>query len=58
MNGFTAHGDRMLVMVIVIIITSDKNEWCSGSDVAMLLGLAFLSLNFSTGQQTDVEKVC
>jgi len=39
-----------LVMVIVIIITGDKNEWsfCIQIVAMLLLGLAFLSLNFGT----------
>ncbi|HNX65897.1 MAG TPA: hypothetical protein PKH02_03390, partial [Bacteroidales bacterium] len=39
-----------LVMVIVIIITGDKNEWSFWIQIVamLLLGLAFLSLNFGT----------
>jgi len=39
-----------LVMVIVIIITGDKNEWSFWLQIIamLLLGLAFLSLNFGT----------
>lgn len=39
-----------MVMVIVIIITGDKNEWSFWLQIIamLLLGLAFLSLNFGT----------
>ena len=39
-----------MVMVIVIIITGDKNEWAFWIQIIamILLGLAFLSLNFGT----------
>ncbi|MCU0458370.1 MAG: hypothetical protein MUE37_04670 [Bacteroidales bacterium] len=39
-----------LVMVIVLIITGDRNEWAFWIQVIalLLLGLAFLSLNFGT----------
>jgi len=39
-----------MVMVIVIIITGDKNEWSFWIQILamILLGLAFLSLNFGT----------
>lgn len=39
-----------LIMVIVIIITGDKNEWPFWLQIIamLLLGLAFLSLNFGT----------
>jgi hypothetical protein len=39
-----------MVMVIVIIITGDRNEWSFWVQIIamLLLGLAFLSLNFGT----------
>ena len=39
-----------MVMVIVIIITGDRNEWSYWVQIIamLLLGLAFLSLNFGT----------
>lgn len=39
-----------LIMVIVIIITGDKNEWPFWLQIIalLLMGLAFLSLNFGT----------
>jgi hypothetical protein len=39
-----------MVMVIVIIITGDKNEWSFWLQIIamLLLGLTFLSLNFGT----------
>jgi len=39
-----------MVMVIVIILTGDKNEWSFWIQILamILLGLAFLSLNFGT----------
>ena len=39
-----------LIMVIIIIITGDKNEWSFWIQIVamLLLGLAFLSLNFGT----------
>jgi len=39
-----------MVMVIVIIITGDKNDWSFWIQILamILLGLAFLSLNFGT----------
>jgi len=49
-----------LVMVIVIIITGDKNEWSFWIQIVamLLLGLAFLSLNFGTlVNRLTVEKV-
>ncbi len=39
-----------MVMLIVIVITGDKNEWSFWLQIIamLLLGLAFLSLNFGT----------